>query len=51
MLTNEQGDLVSESDENLPVSLPEEVEFDGVHSPLKTMSDFYEVNDRDIPFS
>ena len=49
MLTNEQGDLVSESDENLPVSLPEEVEFDGVHSPLKTMSDFYEVNDRDIP--
>ena len=50
VLTNEQGDLVSESDENLPVSLPEEVEFDGVHSPLKTMSDFYEVNDRDIPF-
>ena len=49
VLTNEQGDLVSESDENLPVSLPEEVEFDGVHSPLKTMSDFYEVNDRDIP--
>ena len=49
MLTNEHGDLVSESDENLPVSLPEEVEFDGVHSPLKTMSDFYEVNDRDIP--
>ena len=49
VLTNEQGDLVSESDENLPVTLPEEVEFDGVHSPLKTMSDFYEVNDRDIP--
>ena len=49
VLTNDQGDLVSESDENLPVSLPEEVEFDGVHSPLKTMSDFYEVNDRDIP--
>ena len=49
VLTNEQGDLVSEFDENLPVSLPEEVEFDGVHSPLKTMSDFYEVNDRDIP--
>ena len=49
VLTNEQGDLVSESDENLPVSLPEEIEFDGVHSPLKTMSDFYEVNDRDIP--
>ena len=49
VLTDEQGDLVSESDENLPVSLPEEVEFDGVHSPLKTMSDFYEVNDRDIP--
>ena len=49
VLTNEHGDLVSESDENLPVSLPEEVEFDGVHSPLKTMSDFYEVNDRDIP--
>ena len=49
VLTNEQGDLVSESDENLPVSLPEEVEFDGVHSPLKTMSDFYEVNDRNIP--
>ena len=49
VLTDEQGDLVSESDENLPVSLPEEVEFDGVHSPLKTMSDFYEVNNRDIP--
>ena len=49
VLSNEHGDLVSESDENLPVSLPEEVEFDGVHSPLKTMSDFYEVNDRDIP--
>ena len=49
VLTNEHGDLVSESDENLPVTLPEEVEFDGVHSPLKTMSDFYEVNDRDIP--
>ena len=48
VLTNEHGDLVTESDENLPVSLPEEVEFDGVHSPLKTMSDFYEVNDRDI---
>tara|TARA_E500000331_G_scaffold50908_1_gene44080 strand:+ start:12592 stop:15045 length:2454 start_codon:yes stop_codon:yes gene_type:complete len=49
VLTNEDGDLVSETDENLPVSLPEEVEFDGVHSPLKTMSDFYEVNDRGIP--
>ena len=49
VLTNEHGDLVSESDENLPVSLPEEIEFDGVHSPLKTMSDFYEVNDRDTP--
>ena len=49
VLTNEHGDLVSESDENLPVSLPEEIEFDGVHSPLKTMSDFYEVNDRDMP--
>ena len=49
VLIDEHGDLVTESDENLPVSLPEEVEFDGVHSPLKTMSDFYEVNDRDIP--
>ena len=49
VLTNEDGDLVSESDENLPVSLPEDIEFDGVHSPLKTMSDFYEVNDRGMP--
>ena len=49
VLTNEDGDLVSESDENLPVTLPEEVEFDGVHSPLKTMSEFYEVNDGGIP--
>ena len=49
MLSNENGDLVAESDENLPVALPEEVEFDGVRSPLKTMSDFYEINDRDVP--
>ena len=49
VLTNEDGDLVSESDENLPVTLPEEVEFDGVHSPLKTMSEFYEVNDGGMP--
>ena len=49
VLSNENGDLVAESDENLPVALPEEVEFDGVRSPLKTMNDFYEVNDRDVP--
>ena len=49
MLSNENGDLVAESDENLPVALPEEVEFDGVRSPLKNMSDFYEINDRDVP--
>ncbi len=49
VLTNEDGDLVSESDENLPVTLPEDIEFDGVHSPLKTMSEFYEVNDRGMP--
>ena len=49
MLSNEDGDLVAESDENLPVDLPEEVEFDGVRSPLKNMSDFYEINDRDVP--
>ena len=49
MLSNEDGDLVAESDENLPVALPEEVEFDGVRSPLKNMSDFYEINDRDVP--
>ena len=36
-------------DENLPVTLPEEVEFDGVHSPSKTMSEFYEVNDGGMP--
>ena len=49
MLSNEDGDLVAESDENLPIALPEEVEFDGVRSPLKNMSDFYEINDRDVP--
>ncbi len=49
VLSDEHGGLVPESDENLPVALPEEVEFDGVRSPLKAMSDFYEVNDRDIP--
>ena len=49
MLSNEGGNLVAESAENLPVALPEEVEFDGVRSPLKNMSDFYEINDRDVP--
>ena len=49
MLSNEDGHLLAESDENLPVALPEEVEFDGVRSPLKNMSDFYEINDRDVP--
>ena len=46
MLINEQQEIITEKDQNLPVVLPEEVKFDGVKSPIKSMKAFYEVNDR-----
>ena len=42
MLTNKNGDIVPERDENLPVELPEKVTFSGVHSPIKSMKAFIE---------
>ena len=51
ILSNKEGELIAESDDYLPVSLPEDIEFDGVRSPLKIMSDFYEVTDREIPLT
>ena len=46
MLINDQQEIIAEKDQNLPVVLPEEVKFDGVKSPIKSMKTFYEVNDR-----
>ena len=46
ILINEQQEIITEKDQNLPVVLPEEVKFDGVKSPIKSMKAFYEVNDR-----
>ena len=46
MLINDQLEIIAEKDQNLPVVLPEEVKFDGVKSPIKSMKAFYEVNDR-----
>ena len=46
MLIDEQQEIIAEKDQNLPVILPEEVKFDGVKSPIKSMKAFYEVNDR-----
>ena len=42
MLTNENGDIFPETDENLPVELPENVTFSGVQSPIKSMKEFTE---------
>ena len=42
MLTNENGDIFPETDENLPVELPENVTFSGVQSPIKSMKEFIE---------
>ena len=42
MLTNENGDVFPETDENLPVELPENVTFSGVQSPIKSMKEFIE---------
>ena len=42
MLTNENGDIFPETDENLPVELPENVNFSGVESPIKSMKEFIE---------
>lgn len=41
MLTLEDGTIVPELDENLPVKLPEDVKIDGVTSPLKTDESWY----------
>ena len=43
VLTNEKDEIIAEKDENLPVILPEDVQFDGVQSPLKSMKEFFEV--------
>jgi len=42
MLTDENGDIFPERDENLPVELPENVSFSGVRSPIKSMKEFIE---------
>lgn len=41
MLNLENGELVPELDENLPVKLPEDVKIDGVTSPLATDESWY----------
>jgi leucyl-tRNA synthetase len=43
VLTDELGEIILADDTSLPIKLPEEVELDGVHSPLKTMKEFIEV--------
>ena len=43
ILTNEKEEIFTEKDENLPVVLPEDVQFDGVQSPIKSMKEFFEV--------
>ena len=45
MLTNDNGDIFPESDENLPIELPENVTFSGVQSPIKSMKEFIEFVD------
>ena len=42
MLTDENGDIFPERDENLPVELPENVSLSGVQSPIKSMKEFIE---------
>jgi len=43
VLTNRKEEIITEKDENLPVILPEDVQFDGVQSPIKSMKEFFEV--------
>lgn len=43
VLTDNKGEIILADDNELPVKLPEEVKFDGVHSPIKTMKEFIEV--------
>ena len=43
VLTNEKDEIIAEKDENLPVILPEDVQFDGEQSPIKSMKEFFEV--------
>ena len=43
VLTNDKDEIIAEKDENLPVILPEDVQFDGVQSPIKSMKEFFEV--------
>ena len=43
VLTNRKDEIITEKDENLPVILPEDVQFDGVQSPIKSMKEFFEV--------
>jgi len=42
MLTDKNGNIFPECDENLPVELPENVTFSGVQSPIKSMKEFIE---------
>ena len=41
MLTTEDGEIVPELPENLPVTLPDNVKIDGITSPLKTDPEWY----------
>ena len=42
MLSDENGKIFPECDQNLPVVLPENVSFTGVQSPIKSMKEFTE---------
>jgi leucyl-tRNA synthetase len=42
MLSDENGEIFPEHDQNLPVVLPENVSFTGVQSPIKSMKEFTE---------
>ncbi len=45
MLSDENGKIFPECDQNLPVVLPENVSFTGVQSPIKSMKEFTETVD------
>ena len=45
MLSDENGEIFPERDQNLPVVLPENVSFTGVQSPIKSMKEFTETVD------
>lgn len=47
MITKSNGEDIAVALEDLPVTLPEDVEFEGVGSPIKKMPEFYEVETPD----